>query len=159
VSDAHLFSVTMKPTGNPDFPYRWFVVCDVCGVDLGGQFEAPVTILNVKGNIPQAEFQQFKRALFNATTSPHRTLVMNSREDVQVIPVGGDLQLVMIEHVEKCGKIGATGGCEHLSLKPLTRQTCMCEDCEMEMPITCNKPNCKRSMIHTGACDIEMGRS
>lgn len=87
---------------HPDTP-KWEVACERCGEKLadGADF-TPVTIVNVKGNIPRTQFEAFRRSWFKALET-HRPIVMNT-DELEVHNIGGELQRVLLEHHKKCAK-------------------------------------------------------
>lgn len=87
-------------------PTEWTVTCGVCGKDLSGRYDV-VTVLNLKGNIPPQQFEQFRRQWARAVQSGTRPLVMNT--EVERFDMGPELQVALEEHAKLCSRAEEQG--------------------------------------------------
>lgn len=84
---------------------RITITCENCGVEIADTHEGPA-IINIKGNIPQAAFEAFKRQWLKAVESGSlRPMIVNA-EDVQLIQPEPSLRALVVSHAKSCKKSG-----------------------------------------------------
>lgn len=86
-------------------PAKWSVVCERCGSDLSDEYSPPRTIINIKGNTPPQQFEQFKRQWYAQVTQSAdawKTAITNFSEGIEKITLTTELQVRLEEHARKC---------------------------------------------------------
>lgn len=106
-----MFSVALVRTEekeSPEFPHghfveRWIVTCDRCGVQIEAD-DPPLTIINVKGNIPPVQFEKFKQQLYKHLMSGSNMPIVINTEEVTIHKTDLDLKARLRAHSHTCEK-------------------------------------------------------